>query len=70
MVSDLEKIDRFVEPPLTGMLCDLLWADPLLEEVLGFKLSDKDFADVSESDLINSKPLESVVFYHKTVKKI
>lgn len=48
-MSDLDKIERFVEPPLTGTFCDLLWADPLLEEVLGFKLSDKDFSDVSNS---------------------
>lgn len=40
-------MDRFVEPPLSGSFCDLLWADPLLEEVLGYKLSDRDFADVS-----------------------
>jgi len=27
--SDIDKINRFVEPPLSGFLCDLLWADPL-----------------------------------------
>lgn len=27
--SDIDKIDRFNEPPLSGFLCDLLWADPL-----------------------------------------
>jgi len=27
--SDIDKINRFVEPPLQGFLCDLLWADPL-----------------------------------------
>ncbi len=27
--KDIEKIDRKVEPPLKGFLCDLLWADPL-----------------------------------------
>ena len=46
-VLDLESLDRFKEPPLTGSFCDLLWADPLLEEVLGYKLSDRDYADVS-----------------------
>ena len=27
--KDIDKIHRFVEPPLKGFLCDLLWADPL-----------------------------------------
>ena len=44
----MERLDRFMEPPLTGSFCDLLWADPLLEEVLGYRLSDKDYADVSK----------------------
>lgn len=25
----LNKINRFIEPPLSGLLCDLLWADPV-----------------------------------------
>jgi serine/threonine-protein phosphatase 2B catalytic subunit len=29
LISDIEKINRFVEPPLSGFLCDLLWSDPL-----------------------------------------
>ena len=28
-VSDIDKINRFIEPPLSGFLCDLLWADPV-----------------------------------------
>ena len=27
--KDIDKIHRFVEPPLKGFLSDLLWADPL-----------------------------------------
>ena len=27
-LADINKIDRFVEPPLSGFLCDLLWSDP------------------------------------------
>jgi serine/threonine-protein phosphatase 2B catalytic subunit len=27
--SDIDKINRFVEPPLSGFLCDLLWSDPV-----------------------------------------
>ena len=27
--ADIDKIQRFVEPPLHGFLCDLLWSDPV-----------------------------------------
>ena len=27
-MEDINKIDRFIEPPLSGFLCDLLWSDP------------------------------------------
>jgi len=26
--TDIDKINRFVEPPLEGLLCDILWSDP------------------------------------------
>ena len=32
LTSDLDAIDRFVEPPVSGPLCDVLWADPLHDE--------------------------------------
>ena len=47
-LETLSSIDRRCEPPLTGAMCDLLWADPLLEDVLGYRLSDSDYADVSQ----------------------
>lgn len=28
-ISELNKIDRFKEPPATGALCDILWSDPV-----------------------------------------
>ena len=31
-VEDINKIDRFVEPPLQGFLCDLLWSDPCTDK--------------------------------------
>lgn len=27
-LEDINKVNRFVEPPLSGFLCDLLWSDP------------------------------------------
>ena len=28
-IAELNKIDRFKEPPVSGVLCDLLWSDPV-----------------------------------------
>lgn len=30
-LDDLRAINRFREPPTSGLMCDLLWADPLEE---------------------------------------
>ena len=29
IITDIETLDRFHEPPQIGMFCDILWADPL-----------------------------------------
>ena len=28
-LDDIKKINRFGEPPKKGLLCDLLWSDPI-----------------------------------------
>ena len=28
-VEDINKINRFIEPPKYGLFCDLIWADPV-----------------------------------------
>lgn len=28
-IADLNKVDRFKEPPPSGLICDLLWSDPV-----------------------------------------
>jgi len=31
-IEDIKRIDRFKEPPKQGLICDLLWADPVENE--------------------------------------
>lgn len=45
-LDDIREISRRREPPITGPMCDLLWADPLLEEVLGYAMKDDDYEEV------------------------
>ncbi|KAL7722354.1 Serine/threonine-protein phosphatase [Entamoeba marina] len=33
-LDDINAIDRFREPPKRGIFCDLLWSDPLTDEIL------------------------------------
>lgn len=62
-VEQLQELDRFSEPPLTGPICDLLWSDPLLEDVLGYRLSDQDYADFLELDYLPNPPRGCSYFY-------
>ena len=47
-IKDLENINRFVEPPLEGALCDVLWADPMRDSVMVNYCSDA--SDNEEDD--------------------
>ena len=57
--KDIDRINRFVEPPLKGFLCDLLWADPL---------DDKEARKMAFTE--NSQRECSVKFGLEPVKKL
>jgi len=61
-LKDINKIDRFHEPPETGPFCDLLWADPC----------NKFFEENEEENewfLVNDKRGCSHTFGSEAVKK-
>ncbi|XP_062518008.1 uncharacterized protein LOC134193213 isoform X2 [Corticium candelabrum] len=61
-LDDIRQIDRFREPPLTGPICDLLWADPINDE-LGQRLSDEDYQEFLELDYLPNPPRGCSYFY-------
>ncbi len=51
-VADIERLDRFVEPPMSGPLCDVLWADPMKDAAaLNVVTSGSEHSDAGGSDL-------------------
>ena len=72
-LDQINKIDRFVEPPLKGLMCDLLWSDPFDDK----NGSKKDWEDNDEREcsfyfgkkptqkLLNKNNLISIVRAHQ-----
>jgi len=56
-IDDIAAIDRFSEPPQSGLMCDILWADPM----------ENFSADVDLTFVRNSVRGCSYVFSHKAV---
>jgi len=56
--DDINDIDRFIEPPMSGFMCDLLWADPSPEKNAKMITFDKN-EDRDCSVLFGYKPLKS-----------
>lgn len=57
--SAINKIDRFCEPPLEGIMCDILWSDPAEDEV------------ANKTEWIDNEEREcSYVFGRKPAKKM
>jgi len=59
-LEQIEKIYRFQEVPLDGIFCDLLWADPMADEVA----NTKDYIDNEEREcsfLFGKKPAKKLL---------
>jgi serine/threonine-protein phosphatase 2B catalytic subunit len=67
-VDSINTLDRFMEPPKTGALCDFLWSDPLSEDTAQ-GLSQSDMQEWYDVDYCEN-PTRGVgqVFGYKAVK--
>ena len=63
-VSDINDVDRFIEPPMSGFMCDLLWADPVTDKKSKLVTFDKN-VDRDCSVLFGYKPLKSFLNQNK-----
>ena len=45
-INDINKLNRVIEPPLKGLMCDLLWSDPMPDEMA----NEEDFLDNHERE--------------------
>ena len=59
-LDQLSKIDRFVEPPLSGMLCDLLWADPV-DDTMAMKVAYSENKERECSVKYGLKPVKALL---------
>lgn len=59
-VDDILKINRFVEPPLKGLLCDLLWADPV-EDSIASKIEFDKNEERECSVVFGKKPVQTLL---------
>jgi serine/threonine-protein phosphatase 2B catalytic subunit len=58
--EEINKIDRFVEPPLSGLLCDLLWADPV-DDSQAMKVNFSDNKERECSVRFGLKPIKQIL---------
>jgi serine/threonine-protein phosphatase 2B catalytic subunit len=59
-LDQIDKINRFVEVPLDGLFCDLLWSDPMADEVA----NSRDYVDNEEREcsyLFGKKPAKKLL---------
>mmetsp|Transcript_26338 Transcript_26338/g.25519 ORF Transcript_26338/g.25519 Transcript_26338/m.25519 type:complete len:141 (-) Transcript_26338:657-1079(-) len=58
--SEINNINRFQEPPLSGLLCDLLWADPV-DDNMAMKVNFTENKERECSVKFGLKPIKSLL---------
>lgn len=59
-IEQVDKINRFTEVPLDGLFCDLLWSDPMADEIA----NSKEYIDNEEREcsyLFGKKPTKKLL---------
>jgi serine/threonine-protein phosphatase 2B catalytic subunit len=59
-IDQINKINRFIEPPLSGILCDLLWADPV-EDISCMKVNFMENKERECSVKFGLKPVKQIL---------
>jgi serine/threonine-protein phosphatase 2B catalytic subunit len=59
-IESINKINRFIEPPLSGVLCDLLWADPV-EDISCMKVNFMENKERECSVKFGLKPVKQIL---------
>eukprot|EP00347_Sterkiella_histriomuscorum_P000632 403375095 len=72
-IDEIDDLDRAIEPPIEGILCDLLWSDPI-DDIIANQFEFKEnkerecswyFGNQPVKDLLRDKGLVSVVRAHQ-----
>lgn len=68
-LSQISKLDRFSEPPIKGLFCDLLWSDPMGDD----EANEYDFTDNKEREcsyLFGKKPTKKLLDNHNLMSVV
>lgn len=68
-LSQISKLDRFAEPPIKGLFCDLLWSDPMNDE----DANEYEFNDNKEREwsyLFGKKPTKKLLDSHNLMSVV
>ena len=68
-LTQITKLDRFAEPPVKGLFCDLLWSDPMNDD----EANDNEFAENKEREwsfTFGKKPTKKLLDSHNLMSVV